>query len=421
MERTTCIFASHLLLTSAVIGVSAPAAADFFEGSKASVELRNFYINRDFQQSGAPQSKQEEWAQGALVRYASGFTEGSVGFGLDAIGLFGLTLDSSQDRAGSGLVPRRRDGRSVSHNGFLGLTAKVRTSGSVLRLGTLHPRLPVVQFNDTRLLPQTFEGMHLNAQAFGNLTVDIGSLRQVTQRDSTNREDMTPSASNAKGIQLTSGVTSDEFDFAGASYKWSDQLSASYFYGALDGFYRQHNFSVLHVQPLGSGQSLKSDLRFARSYNQGNSNIDNTAVAAMFTYSIGGHGLGLGYQKMSGDTGYAYINGADAFLPNFVSNNDFANREEQSWQVRYDFNLAAAGIPGLTFMTRYIHGDGIELGAGKPTGTEWERDTDITYVVQGGSLKNVGVKWRNSSLRMKHFGSDLDDNRLIISYTLPLL
>jgi hypothetical protein len=42
-------------------------------------------------------------------------------------------------------------------------------------------------------------------------------------------------------------------------------------------------------------------------------------------------------------------------------------------------------------------------------------------VFQDGSLKNLGVKWRNSSLRMNHFGSDLDDNRLIISYTLPLL
>jgi len=37
--------------------------AAFIEDSKASVELRNFYMNRDFRQEGAAQSKAEEWAQ----------------------------------------------------------------------------------------------------------------------------------------------------------------------------------------------------------------------------------------------------------------------------------------------------------------------------------------------------------------------
>lgn len=421
MECHSRVIATCLLVFIGQIGLPASAQADFFADSKASVELRNFYINRDYSQASTTQSKQEEWAQGFLLRYASGFTPGPVGFGLDAIGLVGVKLDSSLDRAGSGLLPRQRDGRAVDESGSLGLTAKVRASKSLLRIGTLHPRLPVVQFNDTRLLPQTFEGVHLNSQEFADVTFDAGQIRQVTQRDSTNREDLTPSVANAKGIRVSKGATSDEFNFAGVGYKWSNQLSGSYFYGELDRFYRQHNFSLLHVLPLGEGQSLKSDLRYARSYNEGQSNIDNTAVSAMLTYSLGGHAFGLAYQKMSGDTGYAYIHGADAFLPNFISNNDFANRDEMSWQARYDFNFAAVGIPGLTFMTRYVYGSDIELGAGKPTGSEWERDTDIAYVFQDGSLKNLGVKWRNSSLRMNHFGSDLDDNRLIISYTLPLL
>ncbi|PMZ38871.1 outer membrane porin, OprD family, partial [Pseudomonas sp. GW247-3R2A] len=42
------------------------------------------------------------------------------------------------------------------------------------------------------------------------------------------------------------------------------------------------------------------------------------------------------------------------------------------------------------------------------------------YVVQSGPLKNVGVKWRNATVRSTNFGSDLDENRLIVSYTLPI-
>lgn len=71
-------------------------------------------------------------------------------------------------------------------------------------------------------------------------------------------------------------------------------------------------------------------------------------------------------------------------------------------------------------MTRYLSGDGIELGTGKPDGQEWERDTDIAYLIQDGPLRNLGLKWRNATVRTSHFGSDLDENRLIFSYVLPL-
>jgi hypothetical protein len=57
----------------------------------------------------------------------------------------------------------------------------------------------------------------------------------------------------------------------------------------------------------------------------------------------------------------------------------------------------------------------------KTTVKEWERNTDIAYAFQDGALKNLGVKWRNATLRSSNFGNDVDENRLIVSYTLPLL
>ncbi|HID7916937.1 TPA: OprD family outer membrane porin, partial [Pseudomonas aeruginosa] len=74
------------------ITVPTLAHAEFIKDSKASIELRNFYFNRDFRQEGASQSKAEEWAQGFLLRYESGYTEGTIGFGVDAIGLLGVKL-----------------------------------------------------------------------------------------------------------------------------------------------------------------------------------------------------------------------------------------------------------------------------------------------------------------------------------------
>lgn len=153
----------------------------------------------------------------------------------------------------------------------------------------------------------------------------------------------------------------------------------------------------------------------------GKSGIDNKAVSGLLSYKLGHNNFALGYQKMSGDTGYAYIELTDPFLTNYVQIRDFAATDEKSWQVRYIHDFASVGIPGLTLMTRYISGSNIYMGAGKSRGNEWERDTDIGYVFQDGALKGLGVKWRNATLRSDISPGKIDENRLIVSYTIPLM
>lgn len=61
----------------------------------------------------------------------------------------------------------------------------------------------------------------------------------------------------------------------------------------------------------------------------------------------------------------------------------------------------------------------VERCAGLSEGKTWERNTDLAYVVQGGPLKNLGLHLRNATTR-SNFGSNLDENRFIVSYSLPL-
>ena len=394
--------------------------AAFIEDSKASVELRNFYMNRDFRNETATKNKAEEWAQGFLLRFESGYPEGTVGFGVDAIGTLGLKLDSSPDRAGTGLLPVGDSGKAADDYSEFGATAKAKISKSTLKIGTLLPKLPAISANDSRLLPQTFQGGWLNSQEISGLSFDAGQMNRVNNRDSSNNQTMVLNGASSGTRGFTgAGADSDEFDFAGLSYKWNDQLTTTYNYGALDGLYKQHIVNLVHVLPIADKQSFKTDLRFARSTDDGDTNVDNKAYGAMFTYALSGHSFGLGYQQMDGDTGYAYISGTDPFLVNYVQIGDFANKDEKSWQARYDFNFASVGIPGLTFMTRYLSGDNIDRGASASEGKEWERDTDIAYVFQEGPLKNLGVKWRNATTRA-NFGNEYDENRLIVSYTMSL-
>ncbi|AVU76580.1 OprD family porin [Pseudomonas sp. Fig-3] len=402
-------------IATATLGASLPGVvmADFLADSKASLELRNFYFNADYRQEDANQSKREEWAQGFLLNYESGFTEGPVGFGIDAIGLLGVKLDSGPDRQNSGLLPVGDD-KAPDEYSQLGVTAKARYSKSTLYAGTLVPKLPTVLPNDSRLLPQTFRGGMLTSREISGLTLNAGRLTQNSLRNSPANEDML-----VAGKGISGGQASDRFDFASASYRWTPKLTTGYHYGHLDQNYKQHIFNLAHVLALGEDQAFKSDLRFARSTEAGNTNVDNDAFGAKFTYELGGHAFGAAYQKMSGETGFPHINGTNSYLVNYVMiSPDFASPGEKSWQLRYDYDFAAVGMPGLSFMTRYVRGDDFD-GPGGRDGREWERNTDIGYVFQQGALKNFGVKLRNGTYRST--GNDIDQTRFILSYTLSLL
>ncbi|MGB4075813.1 OprD family porin [Pseudomonas sp.] len=408
----------HLLSLAISTALLAPAAhADFVADSKASLTTTNIYLNRDFRE-GDGQNKREEWGQGFWLDVQSGYTDGTVGFGLDALGLVGVKLDSGGGRTGTDLLPVQDDGGTPDQFGRLGLTAKVKVSNTELRYGSHVPELPVVKASDSRLLPQVFEGGLLTSSEFDGLSFTGGRLDKVIDRASTNSEDM---VLNSKNKRFSSGVTAEHMDLAGFDYQFAKGLTGRYYYADLQDIYRQHFFGLLASQPLGDG-TLSADLRLSVSTDSGAANagkVDNRALNGMLSYAISGHKVGLAYQDMSGDTGFAYVDGSDPFLLNFVQINDFANADERSWQARYDYDFGKLGVPGLSFMTRYIKGSDAQIAGSDDTGGEWERDIELKYVVQSGALKDVYVRLRNASFK-SDFARDADENRVIVGYTLPI-
>ncbi|MFV9656416.1 OprD family porin [Pseudomonas sp. NY15366] len=415
MTRTKSLSCSIAGLTVMALPAVGTNAAGFIEDSKASLELRNFYLNRDFRENPG-QNKREEWAQGFILNLESGFTQGTVGFGVDAIGMLGLKLDSSPDRSGTDLLPRDSKNRPEDDYSKLGVTGKVRFAESQLRVGTLLPKMPYLQYSNSRLLPQTFEGWQLQSKDLERATFTLGEIDRVVQRNVSGSDKLTL---NNKNGRFGGSPESDELRFGGVDYAINPQLLASYHYAELSDVYRQHFLGLQHNLALGAGK-LKSDLRYFSNSEAGRElvgDIDNRVINAMFTYSLAGHSLGLAYQKMLGDDGFTYVNGATPYLTNFLQINDFAGPDQRSWQLRYDFDFAKVGIPGLTFMTRYVRGDQVDLASGE--GREWERNTDIAYAFSDGPLKNLKVTWRNATYRSS-FVRDLDENRLILSYIVPL-
>lgn len=407
------------IVLSTVLGVLMPiqARAQFVDDSHLALETRNFYMNRDFRNSGLvgtplhdgkSQSKAEEWAQGFLLRMSSGLTEGTVGFGLDALGLLGVKLDSGVGTSGTGVLQRNPStGEPVDEFSFMGLTAKAKISDTLLTIGTHEPALPVIFRNDTRLLPQTFSGAQIVSDDIQDLTLVAGQFRQVHQRDSSDYQDMILFADGATG-----GVASDRFNYAGATYAFLPNVSATGYRAEFKDNYSQNALSLIYKQPLTGGLNLKSDIRYFDSKAEGHSTVDNRYLGAMFTLSGQGHAVGLGYQSQNGHTGLPAV--GDPWAVNLATYHHFVRATEDSWQFRYDYDFVAAGIPGLTLMARYIRGDDFRIAG--VAAKERERDVDLSYVIQSGALRNLSLRLRNASYRGSQT-TDIDENRLIIGYT----
>jgi hypothetical protein len=426
------------------------SAAGFVEDSKATLGLRNFYINTDYRDGTGP-NKNEEWGQGFDLRFISGYTQGTVGFGIDAIGLLGVKLDSGGGTNGAAnsaayggtVFPSKSNGEAVDDFSSLGLTAKAKVSQTELKLGTLQPKLPVIVTNDGRLLPQTWEGGQLTSGDIKDLTLVGGQIEHVKGRNSSNNEQLAINGASPRTIN------SNKFIYAGGDYKITKDLTAQYYYGNLEDFYKQHFLGLVHNWAIGPGV-LKSDFRYFNSsdegangsnplyYSTGNysgvangkGKVDNNLYSGLFLYSVAGHTFGGGYQVSNGSSDFPWLNQGDGSSNYTITDSQiqkFARAGERTWQARYSFDFAKVGVPGLTAGVVYLHGDNIDTvnarGAEAANGaSEWERDLNVGYVVQSGALKNLGVAWKNASWR-----TDLpntrsqDENRLIVSYSIPLL
>ncbi len=405
--------------------LASDAMAGFIEDSSATVTMRNYYLDRDYKHE-TPYSAAREWAQGFILKGNSGFTDGAVGFGLDVTGMLGIKFDSSPDRTGTQLLaynPVTRKARDDYSE--LGMAFKAKVSKTRLSVGTQFPTLPVITASYARLLPQSFRGTYLVSDDLERFTLHAGRMDRVNLRDSTDYQPISVASQNGR---FAAGASSERFDFYGGDYRWNDNLTLRMYHAQLQDIYKQDFAGMLHTWPLGEGK-FKSDLRVFNSREDGQAQagkVDNVNAMGMFSYAWGGHSLALGYMRQFGDTAFPYIAGGEPMaMSEGTLSADFVNPKERTWGMRYDFNFVAAGIPGLTFMARYLHGDSIDLPKlGGRSMTESTKDFELAYVVQSGPAKDLVLRvrqayYRNQLNSTASFRSD-NETRINIDYTIKL-
>ncbi|HSC85319.1 MAG TPA: OprD family porin [Pseudomonas sp.] len=415
----------------------------FVEDSDLVLLNKNYYMNRDFRNNtSAGQSHREEWAHGILATYASGYTQGVVGFGVDAHAALGLKLDTGDGTNGNGLLPIDSDGTADDDYSYAGGAVKARISNTELKYGNLVPTAPVFATGTARLFPGTATGFQLLSSEIENLNIDAGHFTSI--RDGS-------ASTNSDGditLAYGGGIDAERVDYLGGTYGITDNLSVTAYGAKLEDIWNQYYGNLNYTLPLTETQALNFDFNIYDTSETGDElagKIDTTAWSMAVAYSLGAHKFTLAHQEIDGDEPMDYISmdggnaGDSIWLNNSVQYSDFNGANEKSWQARYDLNMAEYGVPGLSFMARYITGDDVDgtkadvngpyAGLGGDNGEEWERDLEAKYVFQEGAAKDLSFRLRWASWRansdMIGYGSGgataLEDVRLITEYPLDIL
>lgn len=394
-------------------------AEGFWDDAEGVVTARNYYFTRNFKGHERNQEKASAWAQSFILDFQSGYTRGTVGFGLDALGLTAFKLDAGKGAAPNGLLPSHNDGHPNKSFGRLALAAKMKVSETEFKIGEWRPVLPILRADDGRSLPQTFKGGQVTSNEFKNITLYTGQMHETSPMNSVSMDKMAYNSSKKIG-------KSNRFNFVGMEYSFNNKKSqVGIWADQLKDVYRQGLISFEHQEQIGDWHfNANTGYFFGKEDGSKRAgDLDNRTLFGLFSANYQHHTFYLGLQKLWGDSSWMRVTGTSGgTLANDSFANSYDNPRERSWQLRYDYDFAGVDLDGLTFMIRYIKGSNIYI-KNTNNGKEWGRESELAYTFQQGYLKDLSIKWRFNALRKSWDKSAgrFNEHRIIINYPFSIL
>ncbi|PWE42123.1 outer membrane porin, OprD family [Pseudomonas prosekii] len=391
-------------------------APGFIDGSHLGLNLRHYYSNQHTQRSthlvikkhgvAQPTRERDTWVQTGMLNYSSGYTQGLVGFGVDASLFSAVTLERGHGAVANGgdRVLVDSDGDAVPTWSRLGVgDLRLRVSSTELKAGRMLTENPVLRYKDNRALPSTFQGIALNSNELDWLALQAGSFERAIPRTGTGSERLTTTFGNR-------AYSGSRISYLGATAKSPYGLTVSAYGSRFEDMWQQYYLGATHLAGDRAHLALKTSLNYYRTRDQGEQRlgfIDNDAYSLAVTASHGAHGLTAAWQQVFGDEYFDYVWESTG---NYMANSlysDYNGPNEKSWQLRYDLDFAAYGIPGLTASLWHAKGWGIDGSHyngdrdGRNTGYNVrgldgakhnENGLMLAYVVQSGALKNAVLR-----------------------------
>ncbi|QAX81521.1 OprD family outer membrane porin [Candidatus Pseudomonas adelgestsugas] len=377
----------------------------FIEDGDSNIIIRNSYIGRDYKNG-----KQDKvtWGQSFTSKYESGFTQGTVGVGVDITGQYAIRLNSGTGSSGEAAYDLARGS----------VAAKARISGTIIKYGQQIPNVPVLQYDNSRLLSEIYEGTSIVSKEIAGLQLDASHLTKKEACRGARGSDSGRAETYLKNI-----------DYIGGSYKFTEGLSAALYVSNMQDMLKKQYINVKYMLALPKKQSLtfnfngyntKLDRSFAIEKHGNADARDNKIWSLSATWAIGPHSFTVVHQRSNGDIGS--IGDAPLLANSYWS--DFNSKDERSWQAGYGLNFSVFGMPELTYSVAYVHGSNIDDGSNRGNGTELEIFNQFRYVIRNGPAKDITLRARASWLRVSsnvsNYNVSGNEIRLFADYPINL-
>ena len=424
-------------------------ASGFVEGQSITGTTRNWYANEQLHRGAkftyrkdgvaTPTDRRINWVQGTIVKYNSGFTQGTVGLSteLAAYNEVALERDRKNLASNNGGAPGTRPGagnnRTLTKEGGdaqgqwskLGLAnVKARVSNTTLTAGRMNFSSPMVDVIGNRALPSSFQGVAIHSEELNNLAFDLGTF----DRNSPRTEE---SLSKFRTEYANGFVETDHVYTGGLTFTPFASLTTSLWATQAEDIWNQYYFGANHI--LGDSQvlSLNTGLNYYKTQEEGKAllgNIDNDTYSLSFGLTHQAHTLTFSYQQVEGNEYFDYLHETNGiYLANSLLS-DFNGPNEKSFQVAYGLNMAEYGVPGLKF--NIYQARGWDINGTHYTGTaydvknmdgehHYEYGIGSTYAIQSGPFQATTVRATYTAHRSSENQGDGSINEFRLVTTIP--
>ncbi|MGQ0578254.1 MAG: OprD family outer membrane porin [Betaproteobacteria bacterium] len=379
----------------------------FFDDSKISAQLRTFYFNRDKYDD----SNSEAWALGGSLSYQSGYLADV--FRAGAVAYTSQPLYAPDDRDGTLLLTPGQEGYTVLGQIYGEFKFTDRLAGA---FGRKEYNTPYINKNDTRMTPNTFEGVSLYGKSGGKdgapeWRYGGGYITKIKERNSDEFVSMSvdAGASVERGVYVAgANYLKKEFTIGAANY-YSDDI--------INIFYTEAKY----VPSLSEGTKLKLAAQFSDQQSTGDDLLTGTAFS---THQWGVKAdLDLGAALLT----LAYTDTADGATmrnpwsgyPGYTSVQvqDFFRAGESAVMLKAAYDFSRHGLKGTSAYALWVHGSGVEA----PAYNEDEVDLNLQWVPdKGGSLRGMSFRLRYANVSQRGGGDpEINDFRFIVNYDFP--
>jgi len=388
-----------------------PDTPAFFRDSLLQVVMRTYYLDRN----NFDGTRSRAWAGGGWIAYRSGLIA-------DLFGVHGAFYTSQKffgpdDESGTKLLNPQQDPLNVLGQayGLIRLPGEQEVRGGRMLVDT-----PLINPQDNRMVPNTFEGVQLVTLPNGARSYDysFGYLWTIKQRDSNDFISMSDALTGGDVINRGTPYAMVRFrPFAGFSTAFMDYYVQDF---VNTGFAQaEYSFQLPKDVPqlmIGANiidqRSVGSDLLTGSSFQTYQASGKAQLAYAGWTAFVAGSVTGNGSKLFS----------PFGTKPNYTDMQQvsFDNAGEKAIGGSLAYDFGKAGVPGLSTGAWYTHGwDAFNPATGIGIPDRDELDLWIQYRPTAGALKGFRLKtqysdvWQDGNMR-----NPQPEFRFILDYTV---